>query len=228
MSGRARRLRRLLTAHAWLKGLGTTGIMTVFFMLYFHLALHPVRPVTTMPMTPLDRWIGLQPWALPIYLSLWVYVCLPAMLMESRRELLRFGAGISAVCAVGLGIFYLWPTQVPPMAAYYAGHPAFDLLRGVDAAGNACPSLHVATAVFAGLWLDGLLGRLGLGLGRRARWVNALWCALIVYSTMAVKQHVFVDVACGALLGVAGALAALLLAARQGAARPALGVERGG
>ncbi len=202
----ARRVAQALRAEPALKGLGTTLIMSGFFSVYFYLLRHPAGPVTTMPLTALDRWIGFQPWALPLYLSLWVYVCLPAMLMDSRRQLLRFGLGICAVCAVGLGVFYAWPTRVPPMSAYYVGHPDFRLLRGIDAAGNACPSLHVASAVFAALWFERVLP--GLGLGRAARLASWLWCALIVFSTMAVKQHVLVDVVCGAALGLAGALPA--------------------
>ncbi|MDE2119552.1 MAG: phosphatase PAP2 family protein [Betaproteobacteria bacterium] len=200
--------------------------MALFFSAYFHLLRHPSGPVTTMPLTPLDAWIGFQPWALPAYLSLWVYVCLPAVLMQSRRELLRFGAGIGAVCAAGLAVFHVWPTRVPPMSAYYVGHPGFDLLRGIDAAGNACPSLHVASAVFAAAWLDDMLPRLGLG--RHARLASAGWCALIVYSTMAVKQHVLIDVACGALLGTAGALLVRLLVRAPALAPAGAGVDPGG
>ena len=204
--GTARRIGRRLLAHVWLKSLGTTTIMTGFFVVYFHLLRHPWGHVTTIPLTAVDRWIGFEPWALPLYLSLWVYVCAPAMLLDSRRELLRYAAGIGGVCAVGLCIFALWPTRIPSMQADYAGHAGFALLRGIDASGNACPSLHVASAVFAALALQRVLA--GLGLGRRARWLNWAWCALIVYSTMAVKQHVLIDVVCGALLGAAGALAA--------------------
>lgn len=210
------RAARLVLTHFWLKAIGTTVIMTVFFIAYFHLLRHPAGPVTTMPLTAVDRWIGFQPWALPIYLSLWFYVCLPPTLMVSRWELIRFGTSISAICLFGLGVFALWPTQVPSMAAYYAAHPGFQLLRGIDASGNACPSLHVASAVFAALWLDRLLPRLGLG--GTARWVNALWCLLIVYSTMAVKQHVLVDAVCGATLGVCGALIAQSRCVRRGMA----------
>ena len=205
-AGRVRRIGRRLLAHFWLKSLGTTAIMTVFFIAYFHLLRHPWGRVTVIPLTAVDRWIGFQPWALPLYLSLWVYVCAPAMLLDSRRELLRYGAGIVGVCIAGLACFALWPTRIPSMQADYAGHAGFALLRGIDAAGNACPSLHVASAVFAALALDRVLP--GLGLGRRARWLSWSWCALIVYSTMAVKQHVLIDVACGALLGAAGAAAA--------------------
>ena len=216
IGGNVMRAARLVLTHFWLKAIGTTVIMTLFFMAYFHLLRHPAGPVTTMPLTLVDRWIGFQPWALPIYLSLWFYVCLPPTLMVSRWELVRFGAGISAVCLFGLGVFALWPTQVPSMQAFYALHPGFELLRGIDASGNACPSLHVATAVFAALWFDRLLPRLGLG--SAARGLNALWCALIVYSTMAVKQHVLVDAVSGAALGVCGAWIAQGPAARRGLA----------
>ena len=211
-----RRVGRRVLAYFWLKAIGTSAIMTVFFIAYFHLLRHPDGPVTVMPLTWIDRWIGFQPWALPIYLSLWFYVCLPPTLMVSRAQLVRFGVGISAVCLFGLGVFALWPTQVPSMAADYARYADFRLLRGVDASGNACPSLHVASAVFAALWLDRMLPRLGRGWPYRA--LNALWCALIVYSTMAVKQHVLLDALGGAALGASGALLAQSRGARRAGA----------
>jgi membrane-associated phospholipid phosphatase len=81
------------------------------------------------------------------------------------------------------------------------------LLQGVDAAGNACPSLHVATAMFSAVCLDALLRRLSVPMA--LRWLNAGWFLAIAYSTLAVKQHVVVDVLAGSLLGLAFALAAL-------------------
>ncbi len=199
-----RDLLRIAGTHFWLKAIGTTAIMTSFFVAYFHLLRHPAFPVTLMPLTAIDRWIGFQPWALPLYLSLWFYVCLPPTLMTSRSELVRFGVGISGVCLAGLTIFYFWPTAVPSMALDYSSAPGFEMLRGIDASGNACPSLHVATAVFAAIWLDRVLPRLGFGTLSRA--FSVIWCGLIVYSTMAVKQHVLLDVLGGAPLGAVGAV----------------------
>ncbi len=190
---------RTLRRHFWFKSLGTTAFMWLFFVAYFALLRHPNGPVTTMPMTALDRWIGFQPWALPFYLSLWVYVSLPAALMSSRREIVGFGVRIGALCLIGLAVFYVWPTQMPPYPIDWAQHPGFTILRGVDASGNACPSLHVATAVFAAFWLNWMAPTLGFG--TRFRRANVLWCAAIVFSTMAVKQHVVVDVLAGAALG---------------------------
>ncbi|MGC4060289.1 MAG: phosphatase PAP2 family protein [Aquabacterium sp.] len=81
----------------------------------------------------------------------------------------------------------------------WALYPGAAMLKGVDAAGNACPSLHVATAVFSALWLEWSVPRTPKS--RIFRWCNLAWCAGIAYSTLATKQHVAVDVACGALLG---------------------------
>ena len=195
----ALRILRILGRHFWLKSIGTTAFMLVFFSAYFYLLRHPDGHVTTMPLLALDRWIGFQPWALPIYLSLWVYVSLPPALMSSRSEIVGYGLRIGALCLIGLIVFYIWPTQVPPLTINLTRYPDFAVLNGVDAGGNACPSLHVATAVFSAFWLNWLMPQLGFG--SRMRRINILWCMAIVYSTMAVKQHVAVDVFCGAALG---------------------------
>ena len=107
---------------------------------------------------------------------------------------------------IGLGIFLLWPTAVPAGAGLEASDvEALAWLKKVDAAGNACPSLHVAFAVFSGMWLERVLKAI------RASWVlrvlNVAWCAGITYATLATKQHVVVDVVAGALLGgIVGAI----------------------
>ena len=72
----------------WLKFIGISAFMGLFFVGYFHLLRYPVRPVTEMPLTLLDHWVPFQPAALVAYLSLWVYVGLPAGLMLGLRQLL--------------------------------------------------------------------------------------------------------------------------------------------
>lgn len=185
-----------------LKTVGTTAFVWLFFLAYLDLLRHPGSLPTVMPITAPDRWIGFAPWALPLYASLWVYVSLPTVLLFTVKELLAFGASAASVCLAGLACFYLWPTAVPPAAVDWAAHPGFALLKSLDAAGNACPSLHVATAVLAAGWLQILLRRVAAR--RWLSWASWLWCAGIVYSTMATRQHVFVDVAAGTALGALG------------------------
>lgn len=186
----------------WLaKLLGIVGGMLAFFIVYFWLLRHPFFPVTVMPLTEVDRMIGFFPAALPLYLSLWLYVSLGPALLIDRRELLSYGLATGVLSVIGLGIFFISPTTVPRPEVDWSQHAAFAFLKSVDASGNACPSLHVAFAVFTAIWLAHL-GR-QIGVGRIVRLLNWLWCAGILYSTVAVRQHVALDVFAGAALGAA-------------------------
>jgi len=203
-----------LRASFWLKAIGTPAFMWLFFAGYFHLLRHPAQPAVEMPLTAIDRWIQFQPWAVWPYFSLWVYVTLSPALMPTARDLIRYGWWIGALCMTGLACFYLWPTSVPHQVVTIESHAGFDVLRGVDAAGNACPSLHVAAAAFTALWLDRLLR--DLAQPRWLRLANPLWFALIVWSTLAIKQHVWWDVAAGLALALAFALPSLHGRGRRG------------
>lgn len=201
--GWLRRLGRLWWYRQWLKTGGLCLFMWAFFSAYFQLLRHPAYPVTPMPLTPLDAWIGFQPAAVWPYLSLWFYVGIAPGLLPTLRALLAYGAWASALCLSGLACFYFWPTAVPPQAhaldPALVQHPGMALLRGVDAAGNACPSLHVAGAIFSAAWIDHVLR--GVQAPAWPRVLNIAWFLVIAWSTVAVRQHVVLDVLAGALLG---------------------------
>jgi hypothetical protein len=201
------RARALCRHWFWWKTLGIGVFITVFFVAYFHVLNHPVRAVTVMPLTALDRLIDFQPAALLAYVSLWLFVGVAPMLLRQRGEMLGYALWMGALCATGLVIFYVWPTAVPAQLIDLERHPALAVLQRVDAAGNACPSLHVACAVFSAIWLSRLLRELGAPAS--AQLVNWGWLLLIVYSTLAIKQHVALDAVAGVLLGLVFALASL-------------------
>lgn len=193
--------------HVYLKSIGTMLFIGLFFGAYFYLLKEPAYPTTVMPITLLDNLIGFQPLALPIYLSLWVYVSLPPALLATRHELYGYGLAMAGTCLAGLIVFYFWPTAVPAAHIDWTQYPGVDFLKTMDASGNASPSLHVATAVFSGIWLHHLLRRFGA-----PPWIlifNSTWCIGIVYSTLATRQHVVVDVLAGLVLGVLGAYLSL-------------------
>ena len=194
---------KAIPKHVYLKSIGTTLFITVFFGAYFYLLKHPAYPITVMRITQLDQMIGFQPLALPVYVSLWFYVSLPPALFSTRRELYQYGAAMALMCITALIIFYLWPTAVPVANIDWSQYPNVNFLKNVDASGNACPSLHVATAFFSGIWLHYLLRRFGA-----PPWIliiNSIWCMAIIYSTIAIRQHVAVDIWAGlALAGLAG------------------------
>jgi membrane-associated phospholipid phosphatase len=191
----------------WLKCSGTAAIMYLFFAAYFHLLRHPAYPSITMPLTVLDGLAPFYPPALLIYVSLWVYVAVPPALLLGLRELVAYGFWVAGLCVAGLLIFYFWPTTLLPYPVNRGQYWGFDILQGIDASGNACPSLHVATAAFSAFWLDRVLKEMNVG--NLGRLLNALWFVAIAYSTMATKQHVFIDVAAGFALGTVFALLSL-------------------
>jgi membrane-associated phospholipid phosphatase len=189
------------------KAVGTMAFIALFFWCYFAVQRNPAGAAVTMPLTPIDHWIRFSPAAFPAYASLWVYVSLPPAFLTRPTSLLRFGLWIAGLCLFCLGIFWLFPTTVPAFEADLIQHPEIALLQAVDAKGNACPSLHVATAVFSAVWLQRLLRVTAAP--ALLRWLNILLCVAIVWSTLATRQHVFLDVLAG--LAVGAAFAALSL-----------------
>src|SRR5271154_920979 len=90
---------------AWIRGLtfwpakmiGMTLGMTLFFAAYFWVLHHHLFPVTTMPLTAVDRLISFRPEALPLYLSLWFYVTLVPALLIDRRELASYALAAAGI-----------------------------------------------------------------------------------------------------------------------------------
>jgi len=181
--------------------LGITAYITVFMFLYFTLLRHPLFPVTVMPLTALDRLIGFAPWSLGLYATLWFYISLVPALLWSWNEMREYLRQVTLLGLAGFAVFMFWPTAVPDALIDWSAHPSVAFLKSLDSAGNACPSLHVAYAVLTAIWLQ----RLGRHLGAPGALLllNWLWCLAILYSTLATKQHVALDLYTGALLGAA-------------------------
>lgn len=183
-----------LKAHWRFKLIAGAIIVIAFFIGYFLLLRFHIFPVREMPTTTLDLLIAFQPAALPLYLSLYLYLPIAPWMLEDKRDLNACCLAFSGLCLVGLLIFLFWPTAIPrPDSA------AYRPLIAIDRRGNACPSLHAAFAVFSAICIDRLARHLGdRGLARSLSW---LWCLGILYSTLATKQHVAVDMVAGIALG---------------------------
>ena len=179
---------------------GTSVFVWLFFIGYFYVQRYPAYTPVMMPVTALDLMVPFTPHALLAYVSLWVYVGAGPGLQRSFTEIAVYSLWMSGLCITGLAIFYFWPTQTPPLTVDASALPDFAALHRLDQSGNACPSLHVAAAIFT-------FGRVHevLRSTRSPVWlrtINGAWFIVIVYSTLAVKQHVALDVAAGALLGL--------------------------
>jgi hypothetical protein len=182
-----------------LKAVGTMGFMALFFWAYFAVLRHPLGQPFEMPRIFLDDAIPLTPAAFPVYASLWVYVSLPPAFLGGFRALLGFTLGMGALCLFCLGLFWLFPTTISTTSVDWRLYPELALIKSVDGGGNACPSLHVASSVFAAVWLERIAR--GVAAPTWMRIASATFCIAILWSTVATRQHVVLDVLAGMLAG---------------------------
>jgi membrane-associated phospholipid phosphatase len=200
-----RRTRTLLV----LKMLANLSGIAVFFYAYFWVMRHPLSAATAIPVTWIDDLVPFSPQAFFLYASLWVYVALGSVFTKDGRDLAAWAAACFAMIVIGLGIFMALPTKVPDFAIDWSQYPSLEFLKAVDASGNALPSLHAAFAVFTAVVLHGQLT--AIHAPRVLLACNVLWCLGIVYSAVATRQHLALDVVAGAVL--AGAVSIAYVAA---------------
>lgn len=186
--------------------------MCLFFQAYFYLLHHPARAAFIMPNTALDQAIDFSASWVLAYFSLWLYVSLPGALQGHGRALFWHAWGFFVLCLMGLLFYYFFPTTFVQPTVDWSTMPIGRILQTVDQTGNAFPSMHVAAALFASLWLHRELRRVCAP--RYLKVCSALWCAAIIYSTLATKQHVVLDVIAGVVLGMIVAWVSIKLAER--------------
>jgi membrane-associated phospholipid phosphatase len=199
MEGWKPQLGARLRSHWALKGVGIIVYITAFMFAYFALLRHPQFPITTMPLRPLDHLVVFTPWAIVPYASLWFYIALVPSLLYLRGEMVPYLGSVTVLSLIGCGIFLFWPTQVPAFGIDWTAHPSVAFLKSADVGGNAFPSLHVAFSVLTAIWLGWLFRRIRAP--RVLHAANIAWCLLIVWSTLATKQHVALDAEAGTVLG---------------------------
>jgi membrane-associated phospholipid phosphatase len=183
------------------KMIGTTVGISGFFVVYFWVMHNPPSEPMVMPLTRLDHWVGVSDDAMVLYGSLWFYISLAPAFAKDKAELWACARDAAIMAAVGLVVFWLFPTTVPVFAVDWAQYPALQFLKATDVGGNAFPSLHVAFAVLTAVLLERQLRSVQAPTWLRV--LNLLWAFGIVYSTLATRQHVLLDVLGGTLLAAA-------------------------
>jgi len=176
------------------------GIITAAFWCgYFFVGQAHSVPAFEMPTTAIDRLIPFQPAAALFYLSQFFTLPLVLWLMSSRPQLLSCCLGLTLLIGVSLAVFYICPTAIIRPVANYGEHPLYDLIAGHDLPRNACPSLHAGFGVF----IAGYACEVFRGWPFR-RWLIGtvwVWTGAVLISTLLVKQHVFLDLLAGGVLG---------------------------
>lgn len=168
-----------------------------FCGLYFSLQRYVLFEPRALVPAALDRAVAFDVRWTAVYQSLYLFLPMP-WLAARRDELHRYARGFFALTLVSFAFFFFLPVSGPRPEGVH-GNVLYDLLVTYDRNLNAFPSLHAALAVYTLL--------LGSRLFTRARPLIAgaggVWCALILYATLATKQHYALDVVAGIVFAVA-------------------------
>jgi len=176
------------------------GLTIGFYAFYLPLQRCPLFPVTALRPSSIDRVVPFQPGAVYLYESLWLIMPIAPWLMVSTGELRRYSRGFAAMALTGFAIFLFFPTSGPRPGNLRDVNVVYEALIVIDNELNAFPSLHAAFAFFHGAHCHAMFRR-----GASSKWLTGflwLWVLGIAASTLLTKQHVFVDVAAGAVLGL--------------------------
>jgi len=163
--------------------------------------------------TSIDRALPLVPVFVIPYDSLNLYVYLSLILFLLFRNRLFQSAALSMIGAWLVSYLFYFFLQTEVARPVIMGHDLFSrMLREVYAGDNPYndfPSLHTSISTILAIhWLR---------FDRRAGWPLAAWTALIVASTLLVKQHYVADLLAGLLLafGMATLFTRLLLGKKK-------------
>ena len=157
-------------------------------------------PTHTVLLTPLDRFVGLAP------VWVWFYIAYYPLLLAAyvhstgtQAQNVFVGAMLLSALAAFV-IFFFFPTAIarelyPWLGPQELSVQMLEFVRRADNSVNCLPSMHVCMSFIAASTFTLICN----WRGRAVAW--ALFVA-ICYSTMATKQHYFVDLIAGLGLGV--------------------------
>lgn len=154
------------------------------------------------PSLPWDTLIPLRSGWIWIYLSYFPICFFPVIFTEIWKDIRLFrrtALGFILQFAVALAFFWIVPSQMERLIFHpnSLSEEALAWFYKIDAGFNVFPSLHIANITYTAC-LAWRFRKKALSIGV---WVL---CALIALSTLFVKQHYFLDLPAGCLLGLLG------------------------
>src|SRR5688572_20649186 len=195
-----RRVPGRVAAHWRLKAVLTATLGVLFTSAYLLIGHFPIAPVRHLPLTWIDRAIAFHPYEwVWIYQSLYIPINVIPWLAERREELWRYVRGFALLSLVSFAIFIAWPIRMPrphvedPRGMYW-------LLLQYDAPHNSLPSLHAGLLIYTLAFGRRIIGH---ETPRGLKLICVVWAALILYATLATKEHYLADIVTGAALAVA-------------------------
>lgn len=181
-----------------LKVVATLGVSAFFWSGYLYLSRHAFFPLNQLPMTALDRWAGYHPypWAW-IYESVFLLTGIIPWLIITKVELRRYVTGFALLALVSFAFFTIFPVAAP-RPSHVEPTPFLLFITHIDGPLNAFPSLHAGCLIYNLMLAHRLFGKSMSNFVAGALW---LWALLILFGTLATKQHYALDLLAGGALG---------------------------
>jgi membrane-associated phospholipid phosphatase len=153
-----------------------------------------------IPMTAIDRAVPFDPTWIFLYMSMYILLVIPPALASTTEQLRRYLLGMAIMFAIAGVCFFLYPVAYLRPALPPDATPLYHLITSMDQPINCIPSLHAGMTVYALLFAARIFTDIPPKLRHLLLTIGWLWTAMILYGTLATKQHYFLDLPAGALL----------------------------
>jgi hypothetical protein len=147
-----------------------------------------------VPRVFIDTIIPFMPELSWLYLALFPFMWWAVLRQRSVLDAKRFVLGGAAISWLVSIVFLIYPTTFSREDVDCGG--IYSWVASIDTHYNACPSLHGAYAVYAGIWIMHAVNKLSSQL------LALLMIVLIFYATIAVRQHGIIDLCFGGIVGL--------------------------
>jgi membrane-associated phospholipid phosphatase len=192
--------RRALTAQRALK-VRLTIVLTLYFCVPYVTLQHALTlPARRLPLGAIDLAVPFMPAWVWVYQSVYVLMYAVPWCAVSTTDLRRYARGFVLQASIGFLFFLLIPIEAP-RPNVVPDDPMFRVLLMYDGLVNSFPSMHVGLAVYTVLFAARAShGRIASRVRVALLSVLWIWVAAIAFSTLATKQHYFMDLPAGAAL----------------------------
>jgi hypothetical protein len=175
-------------------------LVPLFNLFYFLPQWADWRPPGRLPMTAIDRLVPFDPGWVYVYVSMYVMLVVPPLLTYRGGALWRYTIGATVMFLGATVAFLLWPVEFPRPTLPVDGPWMYRVVVSIDRPVNSIPSLHAGIVGYTLFFAGRALADLPRTARRAILFVGTLWSALILYGTLATKQHYFLDLPPGIVL----------------------------
>jgi hypothetical protein len=167
---------------------------------YFLPQWRPLFARHPLPMTAIDRAVPFQPqWVLP-YASMYLLIILPPLIATTRQQLRRFVVGMAIMFVTAAVCFVCYPIVFPRPPLPDDAPWLYRAIVTLDQPINSLPSLHAGMTAYALFFAHYVLADIPRARRALLLALGYAWGAIILYATMATRQHYFADLPPGVLL----------------------------